>query len=128
MSDSTCDNDNDEEVGFRAFRFAGQLDTPSNALVTFEVTAIVCLPDELGNQCYLDCLECNGLVSDSRKRRSLRDGNDCLECNGLVSDSRKRRSLRDGNRIKEAKFYLKAGPYKFATVGKKNQQGVCLFL
>jgi len=73
-------------------------------LVTFEVTAIVCLPDEADNQCDLDCIYCDMSGGGFRKRRSL-----------------------DINRAKETKFYLKAGPYKFGNVDKKNQQGLCLF-
>ena len=90
-----------------AFRFAGQSDSFINALVTFEVTAIVCLPEEINNQCDIGCAICE----------MIREGGQPF---------RKRRSL-DINRVKETKFYLKAGPYKFSNVNKKSQQGMCVF-
>ena len=96
-----------EQVDFQTFRFAGQSDFFIDAWVTFEVTAIVCLPEEINNQCDIDCAICEmtrGGAQPLRKRRSL-----------------------DINRVKETKYYLKAGPYKFSNVNKKNQQGMYVF-
>ena len=108
ISDSTCSNGMYEQVDLVAFRFAGQSDSFVNALVTFEVTAIVCLPDEINNQCDIGCAICE------------------MSSPGGAPPFRKRRSL-DINRVKETKYYLKAGPYKFSNVNKKNQQGMYVF-
>ena len=83
-------------------------------MVTFEATAIVCLPEEVDNQCVLGCSGCIGDIIDIGDLDLGRDV------------TRKRRSL-DVNRVKETKFYLKAGPYKFSNVNKKNQQGMRAF-
>ena len=94
----TCDQTEEEEVHFLAFRFGGQSE---DASVTFSVTAIVCLP-ESSSECYLDCDECGfGSGFPGRKRRSL-----------------------DVDRAVKTKYYLEVGPYKFGNVNKKNQKGL----
>jgi len=91
-----------ETVDFLAFRFGGQ---SGSTLVTFSVTAIVCLAEESGNQCEIECSDCpaSGIDGPGRKGRSV-----------------------DVDRAIKTKYYLEVGPYKFGKVDKKNQKGLCL--
>lgn len=101
VQDLTCVESEYEYVDILAFRFGGQ---SGSALVTFHVTAIVCLGGADSNECEDECLFCD------------------LSSDGI---SRKRRSV-DVDRAVKTKYYLEAGPYKFGKVDKKNQKGLCL--
>ena len=68
-----------------AFRFTGQT---GDAAVTIHVTAVVCLDDGSTSQCETECTNCGG--GSSRRRRET------------------------VNEILQTKYYLVAGPYKFA--------------
>ena len=86
-----CGVDNVEDFVLTrgAFRFTGQTGDSS---VTFHVTAVVCLNNRSTSQCEIECAACSSGDGYRRKRRDT---------------------------VKESlasRFYLNAGPYKFANV------------
>ncbi|XP_078376000.1 ZP domain-containing protein-like [Oculina patagonica] len=93
VNDPQCNVNNVEDFAFTqgAFRFTGQTD---GALVTFHITAEVCLDDASLSQCEDECDFC---ANPGRKRRES---------------------------VKEAlttKYYLTVGPYKFANVEQEQK-------